>query len=165
MTVAEMETWEYVGTRRVYVPVSTVNGSDWRRQKMTRQGQKVRVDPQAREEYENYISDLDKSIFRNGSLRRVDKPEENTEAASSTQEDLAGLFSRRGKGFQAAVRKLEDEPLRRLLVLATERDVTVAQQKFLDEYKRERFPLRDGPTSQYERLAADRDVIVSDTLE
>lgn len=160
-----METWEFVGTRRVYVPVSSGPGPDWRRQKMTRQGQKVRVDSAVREEYENFISDLDKSIFRDGSLTRVDKPEENTDAAGVTDGELDSLFSKRGKGFQAAVKKLDDEPFRRLLVMAVERDVTVAQQRFLDEYRRERFPLHDGPTSEYKRLAADRDVVVSDTLE
>ena len=162
--MADMETWEFVGTRKVYVPIAGTSGPDWRRQKMTRHGQKVRVDPVVREEYENFIADLDRSIFRNGSLRRVDEPAE-APAANVTDDDLEVLFSKRGQGFRSAVKKLEDEPFRRLLVMAVDRDVTVAQQQFLDEYKRERFPLNDGPTSQYKALADSKDVVESDTLE
>lgn len=157
------EIWEYVGTHLMRVPTAIGRGGELVRQPATRPGQKFQVDPEARETYENLISDLSMSLFRSGGLRRLDKPEENPETAPSNQE-LEELFSKRGTGFQVSAKKLSDHGLRRLYQMAQDREITVTQDKFLSEYMRERFP-SGGPTAAYKALEDARDVVVADSLE
>jgi len=159
----QMEVWEYIGTLTTWVPTGLDRYGTIQYQQSARVGQKFRVNPDAREAYENLLEDPTRSIFVKGSLRRVDKPEESPVKAVP-EDDLRAMFKVRGMGFQAGVKKLADEPFRRLLRIAEESDISVAQQKFLTEHRRERFPV-GGPTSQYEELVKSNDVAKSDTLE
>jgi hypothetical protein len=165
MVPADKEIWESTIPGRIAVTTIDDRGRE-RTQSILGKGQRLRVTAEERAINEERIRDQQNNPFRNGMLLHINrKPAEEPSgdgegsAAPSSRpsdqelsdDELAATFEFEGDDFADAVRALSEVNVRRLKVLAAERDAKTSQVVFINSHIEETWPI-GGDTPTYREM-------------
>lgn len=151
------EIWESTVPGRISVTVTDERGRETT-ESVLGKGKRLRLRALDRQINEERIRDEQNNPFTNGMLICINRPtvaagdgEPEVPVGASDNElsddDLAGLFDLDVVDFEPAVQSLTEVNVRRLKMLAVERDAKASQIGFINDYIQEKWPVgKDTPT-------------------
>lgn len=160
-TDAGKEIWESTVEGRTSVMVENARGRG-QTLSVKGKGQRLRLTADERALIEEPIRDEQHNPFRNGSLIQVGGPKATDIERSNDElsdDDLGMLFDLRGTDYKDAVSVLSEVNVRRLKLLAVERDAAKSQIDFIAKHIEQKWPIgADTPSNAEAR--GDRTVTV-----
>lgn len=152
-TERDLEIWESQVAGRTCVTVTDPRTLRTREESILGKGARMRLTAEDRALAQEIIRDSQNDPFKNGSLRRLNRTEENAPLSDDelADDDLAALFSLGIEDFSAAVDHLSQVNVRRLQLLAEERDASVGQTRHIKDLIAERWPV-GGDTKTYREM-------------